>query len=76
MTPWLKGNFYAQWLRHHREEILRQYPDHYIAIDPEQGVVVAERDGGDFSRKLQELIDEQGASGDRYLRTHTSTWQD
>lgn len=64
---------YMQWIHEHREE-LRKYPDHYVAIDPEQGIVLAEKEGEIFSQRLKELIDREGIPGDKYLRTHTSTY--
>jgi hypothetical protein len=60
-----------QWIHEHREE-LRKYPDHYVAIDPERGIVLAAQDGDEFARKFSELVDREGCRGDKYLQTHTS----
>lgn len=62
---------YMQWIHEHREELSR-YPDHYVAIDPERGIVLAVHDLEDFGRQFSELVDREGCRGDKYLQTHTS----
>lgn len=66
---------YGQWIRDHMDE-LKKFPDQYVAIDLEGGIILAEKDGKEFSRKLQEEIKRRGVAGDKYLRMHTSTYLD
>lgn len=63
LDPW------RAWIDQNRD-VLRQYPDQYVAFDLRRGVVVAERDEAEFTRRLTALGDE---AADLYT-THTSIY--
>jgi len=67
---------YGDWIRQHLDLLKKEYPSHFVAIDLEKGIILAEKEGEDFSRKYQELIEREGVAGDRYLQMHTSSYVD
>jgi hypothetical protein len=58
------------WIEAHCEE-LRNYPDSFIALDAEKGVVIHAQDGDEFEIQLEKLSPEER---DRVALLHTSMY--
>ena len=61
---------YLEWCEYHREELLR-YPDSYVAVDLEKGVVATGRTADEFERALGAL---DANYRDQLLVVHTSIY--
>jgi len=59
-----------EWVEIHREELAR-YPNQFVAIDPDEGVVISDPTDDGFSEKLMQLDAEKRR---HLLTTHTSLY--
>lgn len=57
------------WIKTHRDE-LRAYPDAYVLLDPEKGIVFHSPDGAEITARLDKLLP---GEQDRLMVFHTST---
>jgi hypothetical protein len=62
---------HGRWIEEHLD-VLAKYPDQYVAIDPEQGVVVQDANEREFRQKLRELDQRDAVLRARLLVAHTS----
>ncbi len=61
---------HVAWIEKNRD-VLRAYPDSFVALDPDEGIVVHSTDGDEFAAKLAELPAEQQ---DRVVLFHSSMY--
>lgn len=57
-----------EWIETHRDE-LRAYPNAYVLLDPEKGIVFHSSDGDELTARLEKLAPEEQ---DRLMVFHTS----
>lgn len=61
---------HARWIEQNLEE-LRRYPDMFVALDPERGILVHAAEQSEFAEKLKSLTPEEN---ERVMLFHTSMY--